>query len=91
MNQASQNAGKATYSPNSKTPSKGHLSRHRRGRSETLQAQHINLKDVRFGSYLILDLFIVLGNMMSYLYLIMVGRVTVGTWIVVGRIPLEDL
>ena len=67
---------------------------HRRGRSETLRAQYINSKDVRFGSYLIKDLFIVPTNikkMMGYLYLIMVGRVTVGTWNVGGRIPLEDL
>ena len=29
--------------------------------------------------------------MMGCLYLIMVGRVTVGTWNVAGRTPLEDL
>lgn len=29
--------------------------------------------------------------MLGYLYFIMVGRVTVGTWNVAGRTPLEDL
>ncbi|XXG66583.1 hypothetical protein AAC387_Pa06g0126 [Persea americana] len=66
MNQASRMQGKQSTSPIqvSETPSKGHLSMHRRGRSETLRAQYINSKDV---------------------------RVTVGTWNVGGRIPLEDL
>lgn len=31
------------------TPSKGYRLRHRRGKSETLRAQYINTKDVRFG------------------------------------------
>ncbi|RWR89749.1 type I inositol polyphosphate 5-phosphatase 2 [Cinnamomum micranthum f. kanehirae] len=36
-----------TESEDDETPSKGHLSMHRRGRSETLRAQYINSKDVR--------------------------------------------
>jgi hypothetical protein len=37
---------------NPDTPSKGYRLRHRRGKSETLRAQYINTKDVRFGDNL---------------------------------------
>lgn len=32
-------------------PSKGYQLKHRRGKSETVRAQYINTKDVRFGYY----------------------------------------
>lgn len=37
---------------NPDTPSEGYRLRHRRGKSETLRAQYINTKDVRFGDNL---------------------------------------
>ena len=75
------------------TPLKGHMLRHRRGKSETLRVQYINTKDVRFDleeSYLVVfskqnPVFFLLNLHLFF------QRVTVGTWNVAGRLPYDDL
>ena len=82
----------------SDTASKGHQSRHRRGKSETLRVQYINTKDVRFG---FLPGFYAFATLLENLLTVVltritwgtwfVCRVTIGTWNVAGKSPVEDL